>query len=538
MTEETAAAVSKVLSSLFLSDDPLFSLNTTEWIVPSHLIAQKDESSAELKRCQQNEHVYRSKIEDPTHWHRYLVLGRYAMSGSAFDMLMKNPVEQEMTIHMGIWYNYAFHVDRNLECSPKLAAWAVHKSKPYLTTHQPNALLVDTSSTSWKQYKADHASLSDTKARVETELVDLTNDTDSTDPKPTTTTAPDEHLLDFTVDDWINPPVYVTHLPATSSDSDIRAMAEAEYKKSTTPTAWHRFLTLGRCRYVVDGFTFDSIMEEGSSEPLKMHCLIWYQYSYHLDMKIDIPPKLQLWATSRSQPFLFQHAATALQLDPLKTSWKEFSRCHSLSNPWSEVNHMKRNDKRGNKSKSQSIPSAAPVHSQISATIPEETSKDSISTELRGKKRAATQDDQSAASDGKQSVLIPDLNVPVSDGTYRVTLRWKTSIDMSRINHQASELKDEIYNLLDDLFDDDDGLLYKWQSTGTDEFHCISKMNSTQVCQYISPSISILPSTSMIVIPFRFGFSALTPSKWRNLPTTKEKLERHNATVSFSNCSS
>jgi hypothetical protein len=282
MTEEIAAAVSKVVSSPFLFDDPLFDLNTTEWIVPPHLIAQKDDSSADLKRRQQNEHVYRSKIKDPSHWHRYLVLGRYAMSGPAFDMLMKNPVEQEMIIHMGIWYNYAFHVDRNMECSPKLAAWAVQKSKPYLTTHQPNALLVDTSSTSWKQYKNAHVSPSDTKVRSEKNLVDLTNDTDSTDTKLITMNAPpDEYLSDFTVDDWIDPPVYVTYLPVTSSDSDIRAMAEAEYKKSTTPMAWHRFLTLGR--YVVDGFTFDSIMEDGLRDPLKMHCLIWYQYSYHLD---------------------------------------------------------------------------------------------------------------------------------------------------------------------------------------------------------------------------------------------------------------
>ena len=208
-----------------------------------------------------------------------------------------------------------------------------------------------------------------------------------------------------------------------------------------------------------------------------MHCLIWYQYSYHLDLKIDIPPKLQSWATLRSQPFLFKHSESVFQLDTSKISWKEYSRCHSLSNPWSEVNHKKRNAKRANASKSQSTSSVATINRQFPVTIPEETSKDSISTEPRGKKRTANQDDQSAASDGKQSVLIPNLSVPVSDGTYRVTLRWKTSIDISRINHQASELKDEIYDLLDDLFDDDDGLLYKWQSEGTDEFHCISSGN-------------------------------------------------------------
>jgi hypothetical protein len=533
MTEATAAAVSKVVSSPSLPDDPIFDFDISEWVVPPSLVSRTDESSAQLKRRQQNEHVYRSKT-NPTHWNRYLALGRYSMSGFDFDKLMNVPAGDVLKIHRAIWYNYVFHVDRDMECSPKLAAWAVKRSKPYLTTHENNALLVNTVSTSWRQYEVEQDVL-DNKLQVNEKIVDLT---DADDPDDThlykIDVSPDETIFDFTVDDWIEPPVYVTKLPETTPDTNIRALAEAEYRKSTTPTAWHRFVTLGR--YVVDGFTFDSIMEEGTCEPLKMHCLIWYQYAYHMDQKIDIPPKLQSWATSRSQSFLAEHAVSAFQLDTTKTTWTEFSRSHSLSNPWSEVNHKKRNAKRESPHKSQST---APVTGNRPATIPEETSKASSSMETRGQKRSANQeDDQSAVSDSKQSVLIPNLNVPVSNGTYRVTLRWKTSLDISRITHQASELKDAIYDLLDDLFDDDDGLIYKWQSEGTDEFHCISKMNPTQVRQYISPSIGIIPSQSMIVIPFRFGFSGLTPSKWRNLPSTKEKLEKHNATVSFPNCSS
>ena len=124
---------------------------------------------------------------------------------------------------------------------------------------------------------------------------------------------PDEPTFDFTVVDWIDPPEYVTLLPETTPDSEVRALAEAEYRKSTTSTAWHRYVTLGR--YVVDGFALDTIMNEGSSEPLKMHCMIWYQYAYHMDHKIDIPPTLQSWATMRAQPFLATHAVNAFQLD-------------------------------------------------------------------------------------------------------------------------------------------------------------------------------------------------------------------------------
>ena len=98
MTDETAAAVSKVAPSPFPSD-PIFDFDIKEWVDPPLLVPHKDVSSAELKRRQQNEHVYRSKVHNPTHWYRYLVLVRSALSGSAFDMLMNHPAEHVLKIH-------------------------------------------------------------------------------------------------------------------------------------------------------------------------------------------------------------------------------------------------------------------------------------------------------------------------------------------------------------------------------------------------------------------------------------------------------
>jgi hypothetical protein len=89
-----------------------------------------------------------------------------------------------------------------MECSPKLAAWAVQRSKLYLTTHQPKALLVDTITISWEKYKDEHVSPPETKLQSEENLVDLTDDTDPTDSKLTTMNAlSDENLVDFKVDD-------------------------------------------------------------------------------------------------------------------------------------------------------------------------------------------------------------------------------------------------------------------------------------------------------------------------------------------------
>ena len=59
-----------------------------------------------------------------------------------------------------------------------------------------------------------------------------------------------------------------------------------------------------------------------------------------------------------------------------------------------------------------------------------------------------------------------------------------------------------------------------------------------KIRQYISPSISLMPSKCTIVIPIRFGFLGNTPAKWRNQETTKKKLADYNVTVSFSNCTS
>jgi hypothetical protein len=164
-------------------------------------------------------------------------------------------------------------------------------------------------------------------------------------------------------------------------------------------------------------------MAEESSEPLKMHCMIWYQYSYHLDHKIDIPPKLQSWATMRSQPFLSTNAVHVFQLDTTNTTWRVFSRSLSLSNPWSEVPSKKKHKVKKSGCSKRHSPASALGNRTKPGTIPEEASNSSKSTETRGQKRSADHDEQSAASTGKQSVLIPDLNVPVCDGTYRITLR-------------------------------------------------------------------------------------------------------------------
>ena len=171
-------------------------------------------------------------------------------------------------------------------------------------------------------------------------------------PQPKETIRPLEDLLtDFTISEWVDTPMYETDLPETTPDSDIRAKVEQEYRNTTSPTNWHRYLTLGQ--YVTDGFTFDANIEEMSTDSLKVHCMIWYQYTYHLDHKLIIPMKLLEWATRCSLVYLTEASASALNLNTTNMTWKQFSRNQSLNDSWSEVPaKSKKKDKKKSKKSS------------------------------------------------------------------------------------------------------------------------------------------------------------------------------------------
>ena len=279
----------------------------------------------------------------------------------------------------------------------------------------------------------------------------MTDPAASQAPDPSIVT--DDSIFLFDTTEWIDPPLFVTELPETSPETNLRILGEKEYRDKSTPTQWHRYMVLGR--YAIDGFTFDSLMDSINTEPKSAFCAIWYQYTYHLDRNMAIPPKLQQWAQHRAQPFLAKHAYATFQVDTLRAPWKLYSRLNTLPNPWAEVQGSKQKQKSRIKQakvtnpykKSSKRPSSTP------ATIPEETSTNSNTTgttppTLSGQKR--TQDEVSAASstDGKLSALIPESNIPVCDGTKRVVFRWKLPIELSRISSQSTEIQNEIYTVV------------------------------------------------------------------------------------------
>ena len=358
-----------------------------------------------------------------------------------------------------------------------------------------------------------------------------------------TFTATEDSIFSFDTTDWVDPPIFVTELPETSEESNIRILGEKEYRDSVTPTLWHRYLTLGR--YATDGFTFDSLMENIDTEPKAALCAIWYQTNYYLDRQMDIPFKLQQWSQHRAQPYLAKHAFATFQVDTLRTSWKDYSRLNSLPNPWSEVPGTKQKQKPKQRPKvTNPYKKASRPHGTVNTptTIPEEESATSNATSatpptLSGQKR--TKDDVSATSstDGKMSALLPDSNVPVCDGTKRVIFRWKVPINLSRISSQSTEIQKEIHALINEFFTDDDGFIYDWNDEGVDKHNVVSKLSPLELRNYLPSSINI-SADSKITVQIRFGFFGNTPANWRNSTTTKEKLAKYDVTVAISNSTS
>ena len=121
--------------------------DTIEWVeTPIHVSTDTDENS----RKTTNDEIYRS-MHTAKEWHRYTVLGYYAVEdGHNFDIEWRARTVNPLRLHRLIWYNYLFHIDREMEILPKkLNAWAMEISQPYIQAHQANVLTMNTLQQAW-----------------------------------------------------------------------------------------------------------------------------------------------------------------------------------------------------------------------------------------------------------------------------------------------------------------------------------------------------------------------------------------------------
>ena len=360
---------------------------------------------------------------------------------------------------------------------------------------------------------------------------------------PTTIPPDDDSSFGFFTTQWIEPPPFDPKPSETDEERYARIFAETKYRHINDPTAWNRYCTLGR--YAVSGDAFNSAWKDFETDPIVIHSIVWYNYMYHFERQMDIPIKLQAWATKLSQAYLATNLSQMITtLDTHTTSWPAFMSLHDLSTkPWSSVGSKKSRRPRMNALQGSNPPPPRPIQRLSTPTNPPETipeapipidlmtpqafdpddtmfsdttpptrnkKTDKSTTTKSSKTYASATSAQThtnyshASSDGKRSALIPNSNVPVNDGTYRVTLRWKTDTDTLIASRNDTTLANSIQILLNELFTDDDGSLYQWQSDGLEHSHSISQMTASEIRSYICPSIPLLTSHSMMIIPLRF----------------------------------
>jgi hypothetical protein len=105
--------------------------------------------------------------------------------------------------------------------------------------------------------------------------------------------VPDESVFSFEPTDWTDPPLFLTELPETSPETNIRILGEKEYRDSTNPTNWQRFLVLGR--YAVDGFTFDNIIYGSGCLPIDRQTN-WAQLLVLVDLYMYWVSQCRFWS--------------------------------------------------------------------------------------------------------------------------------------------------------------------------------------------------------------------------------------------------
>ncbi|KAI2494803.1 hypothetical protein MHU86_19698 [Fragilaria crotonensis] len=71
------------------------------------------------------------------------------MSGQEFDTIWRQRNSDPLCFHRLVWFNYKSYVDRELNVSPKLYAWANKVSQPFLLEHSPKSLEMDTERFNW-----------------------------------------------------------------------------------------------------------------------------------------------------------------------------------------------------------------------------------------------------------------------------------------------------------------------------------------------------------------------------------------------------
>ena len=78
-------------------------------------------------------------------WARYVNLGYFSyVNCTEFDKIWSKIEQDPLTVHRAIWYNFLYHVERDMPMTEQLNAWALNISHDYLEVHDVKFLNTDT----------------------------------------------------------------------------------------------------------------------------------------------------------------------------------------------------------------------------------------------------------------------------------------------------------------------------------------------------------------------------------------------------------
>ena len=134
-------------------------------------------------------------------------------------------------------------------------------------------------------------------------------------------------------------------------------------------------------------------------------------------------------------------------------------------------------------------------------------------------------------------VIPPHPNIPTNDGTYRITVRWTAPSDVRECETDKNRLNEALHTLMTTLFQDSDGIFYRWESEDLAETKAASSLSPTIARDFVSPKVTFIGSKSMMIFGIRFGFES-RPGKWQHSERTKTILKEQHLNVLVSNSKS
>jgi hypothetical protein len=361
--------------------------------------------------------------------------------------------------------------------------------------------------------------------------------------------------LTFDTTEWVETPIHVS----TDTDANTRKTTNDEiYCSMHTAKEWHRYTILGYYA-VEDGHDFDIEWRARTVDPLRLHRLIWYNYLYHVDREMEIPKKLNAWAMEISQPYIQAHQVAALSMNTLHQAWAQISfedepmddigKDDANELPWQEVplpRGKQRQDSRNRQQAADQIlgQTPAPAENQSDVAMPDTPAPVTNDPQVTPSplQKATQQSHQHADLKGSEEndtarTRAPHPHVATNDGTHRISIRWEPPDPVDTYEYDKGKVQSSISNLLKAMFATEDGKLYRWESEDLSHSKDIQKMTPVEVRDFISPTITFLPSKSQIVFGLRFGF-ADNPVGWQQDPSTKATLAAQHISLSMSNSKS